>query len=359
MMFRLARISTVSALCLLTLSACEEGQGVTPRDAADPGTPAAVARSEIRDVERPDIFSTTELGLWDGRPSLGGIWIAHPDVAEPERALIRNTTNGQKVAGALFRRERSNPGPRIQVSSDAATALNMLAGQPTELEVIVVRQEEIVIEPAPLPVSEEVVGEEATLEASDRASGQTADPAGISDKSDSEVALAGAAAIAAADKPARPGFWGRFRNSLRNEPAKDAAQAPMIAETADDASAPDVETAPLDPVTTAAAAAIATAEASPAPPRPTPAAAPAPAESASGLRNPYIQIGLFSLEENADAAAASLRQAGIVPSVDPTTTNGKSFWRVLVGPLTSADDQAALLDRVKDLGYSDAYLTAN
>ena len=135
--------------------------------------------------------------------------------------------------------------------------------------------------------------------------------------------------------------------------------APMIAETADDASAPDVETAPLDPVTTAAAAAIATAEASPAPQRPTPAAAPAPAESANGLRNPYIQIGLFSLEENADAAAASLRQAGIVPSVDPTTTNGKSFWRVLVGPLTSADDQAALLARVKDLGYSDAYLTAN
>ena len=41
-----------------------------------------------RDVEAPEVFSVTESGLWDGRPSLGGVWVAHPDVGEPERVIL-------------------------------------------------------------------------------------------------------------------------------------------------------------------------------------------------------------------------------------------------------------------------------
>ena len=40
-----------------------------------------------RDVEAPGVFQVTEAGLWDGRPSLGGVWVAHPDVTEPERVI--------------------------------------------------------------------------------------------------------------------------------------------------------------------------------------------------------------------------------------------------------------------------------
>ena len=89
-----------------------------------------------RDVEAPEVFQVTDSGLWDGRPSLGGVWVAHPDVKEPERVIIRNTKNSKFVIGALFRRERSNPGPSIQVSSDAASALGMLAGAPAQLNEI-------------------------------------------------------------------------------------------------------------------------------------------------------------------------------------------------------------------------------
>ena len=32
-------------------------------------------------------------------------------------------------------------------------------------------------------------------------------------------------------------------------------------------------------------------------------------------------------------------------------------WRVVIGPVTTADDQAALLAQVKRLGYNDAFLT--
>lgn len=136
--------------CAVVLAACAP-QGA---DVAGEGAQASTAaRGPVRseqDVERPDIFEVTNTGLWDGRPSLGGIWVAHPDVRDPERVVIRNATNGQSTVGALFRRERANPGPVLQLSSDAAEALGVLAGAPTELNVVVLRRQEIVVA-APVP----------------------------------------------------------------------------------------------------------------------------------------------------------------------------------------------------------------
>lgn len=99
------------------------------------------------------MFQVTEEGLWDGRPSLGGVWVAHPDVGDPERVIIRNQANGNFVIGALFRRERDNPGPALQVSSDAAEALGMLAGAPAELNVTALRREEAATPAAEDPVA--------------------------------------------------------------------------------------------------------------------------------------------------------------------------------------------------------------
>jgi hypothetical protein len=99
------------------------------------------------------VFDVTDAGLWDGRPSLGGVWVAHPDATDPERVMIRNTETGSFVIGALFRRERENPGPRFQISSDAAAALDILAGAPTELQVIALRREEVAPAEAPIAVA--------------------------------------------------------------------------------------------------------------------------------------------------------------------------------------------------------------
>ncbi len=114
-------------------------------------TPAAEASSRTveRDVEAPEVFQVTDSGLWDGRPSLGGVWVAHPQVKDPERVIIRNETNGQFVIGVVYRPERSTPGPKFQVSSDAAEALEMLAGQPAQLNVTALRRET-----APAPVED-------------------------------------------------------------------------------------------------------------------------------------------------------------------------------------------------------------
>ncbi len=123
------------ALAMAALSGCDGAPGLGFLKSKD--KPAADQSAPVvdRDIEAPDVFQKTEAGLWDGRPSLGGVWVAHPDVTDPQRVIIRNTANGESVVGALFRRERDLPGPRFQVSSEAAGALSMLAGAPVELNV--------------------------------------------------------------------------------------------------------------------------------------------------------------------------------------------------------------------------------
>ena len=93
----LVRIFAIGATGL-ALTGCSEFPSLNlvndPAKAAA-GEPAQTETTLVeRDVEAPEVFSVTESGLWDGRPSLGGVWVAHPDVGDPERIIIRNTSNG-------------------------------------------------------------------------------------------------------------------------------------------------------------------------------------------------------------------------------------------------------------------------
>lgn len=230
-----------------------------------------------RDVEAPEVFQVTDSGLWDGRPSLGGVWVAHPDVKEPERVIIRNTRNSKFVIGALFRRERDNPGPVLQVSSDAAAALGMLAGAPAELNVTALRREEA-------PVSED----------------------------------------------------------MAEAPAADLAAPDAVEETA------------LDPVQATAATAIDAAETE----APAPPPKPKPTQTSS-LDKPYIQIGIFSVEQNARNTAESMRQNGMLPTVKKQSAQGKTFWRVIVGPAATKSERSALLRKIRGVGFADAYPVTN
>ena len=114
------RITTVHSVgaflaAAMLLSGCDENGQLslkalkTSPDATV--TPATTARLVERDVEAPDVFQVTETGLWDGRPSLGGVWVAHPDVKDPERVIIRNQANGKFVIGALFAVNATIPAP--------------------------------------------------------------------------------------------------------------------------------------------------------------------------------------------------------------------------------------------------------
>lgn len=276
--FRTGHMAPTRLICamglILLLSGCEEGlqlpfgQGGGEASAEQPARSASTVLVE-RDVEAPDVFQVTDRGLWDGRPSLGGVWVAHPDAEDPERVIIRNEDNGRFVIGALFRRERDNPGPALQVSSDAAAALGMVAGAPTELNVTALRREEV---------------------------------------------------------------------------AEDPEEAPAAAAPAD-----GIETSEIDPIA-AASAAIEEAEAQ--------AEAPAPA-AASSLDRPYIQVGIFSVEANAERTAQMMRDAGLVPTVYEQTSSGRTFWRVVIGPAATAAERNRMREQVRELGFTDAAFVTN
>jgi cell division septation protein DedD len=84
-------------------------------------------------------------------------------------------------------------------------------------------------------------------------------------------------------------------------------------------------------------------------PAPKPAAAPA----ASGGWS--IQLGIFSVEANAKRAADMVTKAGSPANVRTETSNGKPYWSVVAGPAATKADRDALLKKVKDLGFTDAY----
>lgn len=143
-------------LLAFVVASCQSGPGgdaittqpLSDAAAADQSASSQTVRLVDRDVEAPDEFQRTARALWDGRPSLGGVWVAAEGVSDPMRVIMRNPANGKFVIGALFRREAENPGPPLQISSDAAEALGMTAGEPVEISVTALRRKEVA---APTP----------------------------------------------------------------------------------------------------------------------------------------------------------------------------------------------------------------
>ncbi len=162
----------------LLLAGCQTGTSPFSQEAVTtPGAEQGIVTME-QDIESPDVFNLNGEALWDGRPSLGGVWVAHSSVKDPERVMIRNEKNGKSVVGALFRREIDNPGPSIQVSSDAAEALGMLAGQPAKIAIVALRRKEVDLTPASevTPETEAAAVAAASPEAADTTATQAPPP---------------------------------------------------------------------------------------------------------------------------------------------------------------------------------------
>ncbi|MBL4750302.1 MAG: SPOR domain-containing protein [Amylibacter sp.] len=320
----------LAALVSVSLAACEEGkspnlfkgkgnggglfskkEGGTglfgkKTNAATPSQAGSIKLVE-RDVESPEVFQVTEKALWDGRPSLGGIWVAHPDSDQPERVIIRNKTNGKFVIGALFKRERDNPGPRLQLSSEAASALGVLAGAPTTLNVTVLRRETVAADdgggspPIPETVTTEVLKPASTQDVKDTV--------------------------------------------LKSVAAAEAKKG--MAKTVD---TKKVDTKKVDIARTTPGKTKST-------PTPKVAAPKAVAQKSTySLALPFIQLGFFSVETNAKNTLKALETRKIPGKVVKATAKGKTFWRVLAGPAQTKGERDAYLNEIKKMGFADAYL---
>lgn len=284
--FKFAVITVLS----LGLAGCAENSG-TQNSAGK--TASGSTKTVENDVEAPEIFQVTEEGLWDGRPSLGGVWVAHPTAKDPERVLIRNEANGKFVIGALFRKERETPGPKLQVSSDAADAIGMIAGAPVKMSVTALRREEVTIE-EPIEAVENV----ELIEVSD---GEEVIASEVTETALDPIASASAAL-----------------DAVDNEAAKAVVAMPK-------ADTPK----PVVP------------------------------ETKSTTKQSYLQLGIYSIEANANATAEKMRGAGMIPTIKKQTSNGKNFWRVFLGPVSGSSEKDALAKSVTELGYNDAYYVSN
>ena len=332
---KFVKVGLIAAVSF-SLAACEEGTGPSLFKGSGEGTGLLKRKKEPgtglfskkpdsssraikdgsiklveRDVEAPEVFQVTEKALWDGRPSLGGVWVAHPDSKQPERVIIRNKTNGKFVIGALFRRERDNPGPRLQLSSDAASALGVLAGAPTTLNVTVLRRETVnVTQDGQPPTPESVVT--AKLE-----------PAPTQDIKAS--VLESVAKAEADKKPTNTKTTNKdtLTVDLKRTPEKPkpTARKPVAK--------PSSTTAVVTPKVT------------------------------SSLGQPFIQLGFFSKEGNANNTLKALETRKIPGRILKATAKGKTFWRVLAGPAQTKGERDAYMKEIKKMGFSDAYLTKN
>lgn len=277
------------AALALSLTACAPGDQMAAEDGGtgvvNTALDAPDTRIEAAMELRPDVFSVRDMAMWDGRPSLGGLWVAHPDVTSAERVEITNLSNNIVTSGALFRRERSLPGPAFQLSAEAAIALNAPAGVPVQLSVVAVREGMV-----------EIMTE--TPEATDTPDAEDT----ITPVAEAEVAESVPVADPAPAAPPR-----------QSEPEPD----------------PEVETPQAGPAQ--------------APATPVTLADTAPDQ-------PFMQVGMFGVAENAATLVSRLEAAGLPAS----SRSAGTLTRVVVGPASSARQLANFREQLRRLGFSDS-----
>jgi hypothetical protein len=182
------------------------------------------------------------------------------------------------------------------MSSDAATKLGLLAGQPANVAVVALKRPEAPKkeEPVPPPASPEAAAAEAEAGA---VPGTETAQASSEDDSAEAIAAAATAAI---------GVEGT---------AVEGAEA-ATTDVGDIAAVPVRPTKPLP--------------------------------------KPSVELGYFQQEANATATAEQITGAGMTPQIVPATIKGQPVWRLIVGPAATVEDRANLISQLKAMGFSAA-----
>lgn len=141
--FKPTSIGLLGAFALLVGCADKDIDAVEQATRADIPAPKLrpkPARDGI-DREMPQVFEVTNVAVWDGKPSMGNIWVEVPAAMQPERVRIRNAATGQVLTGAMLvaQIDADRVGP-MKLSSQAAKALGLEAGESAQLTVTALRK---------------------------------------------------------------------------------------------------------------------------------------------------------------------------------------------------------------------------
>ena len=199
------------------------------------------SEAEINFHEKPKILDISATVIWDGSQTLGGNWVSHPNIKSPERVLIKNTTNGKSVVGAVFQQTKNPNEGLAAISSDAAKALNISKNDETKLQLVAIKM---------------------------------------------------------------------IENS------KDTANGTSTS----------VEKKPTSNV---------------------------------NLTKPFIQVGIFGVENNAIKTRDQMAKLGLPINTFDFKIKEKTYWRVVAGPATTLENKDNMLNTIKSAGFTDAFFVSN
>ena len=77
------------------------------------------------------------------------------------------------------------------------------------------------------------------------------------------------------------------------------------------------------------------------------------------LSKPFIQVGIFGVENNANKTKDQMLQLDLPVNILDFQIKGKPYWRVVAGPASSSDNRKSMLKTIKSAGFTDAYFISN
>lgn len=357
----------------------EPAPAVTP--AAEKQPPEAAARPQDLPQFRtePARFQVEETTLWDGRPSLGGAWAAHPSVEGQLMVEAENLDDGRRIRLPALRLLQRAGRPTLQLSAEAARALAMRPGRPTRIRLTALvpstaptppaRGEDAPAEIMPAVETFEIAAAETPAEtlaaeaAPEAAAAAQPTPAAESETAAETTAETGTetAAQTAAAPASAPSAPGATASPAPSDTALDPRIAAAVGAAAAGAAAEETPAAPpMDPEGAAAAtSAPATATAHKGTPtaaaQPAPAPAPAPvaeAQAAAEAQTPALPEAPAAAPAPAlrPAAAPASASASAPPATPARASGDVPALYVQIGAFGRPDNAAGAAARFRALG---------
>lgn len=73
----------------------------------------------------------------------------------------------------------------------------------------------------------------------------------------------------------------------------------------------------------------------------------------------FVQTGAFASQSEADAQKASLAMQGMQSQISEGVVDGKSVWRVRIGPFANVDDSGIVRSKLTGMGIKPAVIKVN